>query len=143
MTPSLNPQDFESIGISCPMLKSFTYINIWDGLFEFTEHAVAMGKNMPNLRHLRLFTFCIGIQGLEAILDGCPNLESLHIQQCSGLDLQGGLGKRCFDRIEDLILDSEPSQSERGQVDYDWYNDNESTASDSDHSGYAYDPDFI
>ncbi|XP_047949573.1 putative F-box/LRR-repeat protein 23 [Salvia hispanica] len=140
MDPSLSPDDFESIGISCPMLKSFAYNG---GQWEFTEYVVAIGKNMPNLRHLRLFSYCIGNQGLEAILDGCPNLELLHLQRCSGLDLQGGLGKRCSDRIKDLILDSEPSQSECDQVDYDWYNDNESTASDSDHSGYAYVPDFI
>ena len=90
--PWLTAEDFESIGIACPMLKSFTYYNDWVGYPEFTEHAVAIGKNMPNLRHFRLYSHNIENKGLEAILDGCPNLESLHLRKCFGLDLQGVLG---------------------------------------------------
>ena len=144
MMPSLNPQDFESICISCCKLKSFTFSNHLGDAHpaEFSEHAVAIGENMPNLCHLRLVKLQIENKGLEAILDGCTSLESLHLQKCSGLDLQVGLGKRSSDQIKDLILDIKPSQSERDQVDYDWYNDNESTASDSDDNGYEYDPDF-
>ncbi|XP_047978346.1 putative F-box/LRR-repeat protein 23 [Salvia hispanica] len=89
--PWLTAEDFESIGIACPMLKSFTYYNDWVGYPEFTEHAVAIGKNMPNLRHFRLYSHNIENKGLEAILDGCPNLESLHLRKCFGLDLQGVL----------------------------------------------------
>ncbi|KAL1555777.1 putative F-box/LRR-repeat protein 23 [Salvia divinorum] len=138
-------QDFETIVVSCPTLKSFTYEEFWNCNREFTDHAVAIGKTMPNLRHLRLFNLSIENKGLEAILDGCPGLESLHLQLCSGLDLQGGLGKRCSDRIKDLILDpvssqsehdSEPYQSERDQADYDWDEDDDLSYSRHDIDGY-------
>ena len=106
MMPSLNPKDFESIGISCPKLKSFTFNNHWCSAHqeEFSEHAVAIGENMPNLCHLRLVNLQIENNGLEAILDGCTSLESLHLLECSGFDLQGGLGKRCSDQIKDLSI---------------------------------------
>ncbi|KAL1543669.1 putative F-box/LRR-repeat protein 23 [Salvia divinorum] len=42
---SLNPKDFETIGIACPMLKSLTYSNFWGGhQEEFSGHAVAIGE---------------------------------------------------------------------------------------------------
>ena len=159
MGPMLSPKDFETISISCPMLKSFTYFNKWRGYPEFTEHAVAIGKNMPNLRHLRLFSHKIENKGLEAILDGCTGLETLHLRECSGLDLQGSLGKRCSDQIKDFILHSESCQSEHDSesshesegdyADSDWDDDDDSSNDNLSQgnfydSGYEYDlADFV
>ena len=92
MNPMLISNEFETIGIACPMLKSFSYHNCLskdayspEGL-EFSEHAEAIGKTMPNLRHLRLCEHRMGYEGLEAILDGCPHLKSLDLRPCSALD---------------------------------------------------------
>ncbi|XP_047976647.1 putative F-box/LRR-repeat protein 23 [Salvia hispanica] len=108
---TVGPTDFENIGISCPTLKSLTFSNSWNEHLEFTEHAVAIGKTMSNLCHLRLIGQRMENKGLEAILDGCPRLESLELQRCSGLDLEGELGKRCSDQIKDLRLHFEDSAS--------------------------------
>ncbi|KAG6409435.1 hypothetical protein SASPL_127474 [Salvia splendens] len=91
----------EAIGISCPMLKSFTYCCWFDSL-EFSHFAEAIGKNMSNLQHLLVFVAHMNIKGLEWILDGCPRLESLVLPQRCALDLQGSLGKRCCHQIKDL-----------------------------------------
>lgn len=119
MMPSVHAKDIETIGISCPMLKSFTCNGHWseDSIYSdddhseylyCNEHAVAIGKNMPNLRHLQLLENWMKNEGLQAILDGCPHLESLDIRKCYGLDLEGDLGKRCSQQIKDLRVPSDP-----------------------------------
>ncbi|PIN03082.1 hypothetical protein CDL12_24394 [Handroanthus impetiginosus] len=113
--PGVQAAEIEMIGISCPMLKSFTfnesghkypYNDLSDDEFmegpELNEHAVAVAKSMPNLCHLRLFANLMKNEGLQAILDGCPKLESLDLRQCYGVDLGGDLGKRCTQQIKDL-----------------------------------------
>ena len=46
-TPFLISDDFETIGIACPMLKSFSYHNclskVSSACFDFSEHAEAIG----------------------------------------------------------------------------------------------------
>ena len=59
---------------------------------------------MPNLRHQRFSSHIIHNWGLETILNGCPNLESLHLRECHGLDIFGDGGKRCLDQIKDLTI---------------------------------------
>ncbi|KAL1537576.1 putative F-box/LRR-repeat protein 23 isoform X3 [Salvia divinorum] len=59
---------------------------------------------MPNLQHLQVYAHWMGNKGLEAILDGCPRLESLDIRRCFDLDLKGDLGKRCRQQIKHLKL---------------------------------------
>ncbi|KAI3455956.1 hypothetical protein Pfo_012619 [Paulownia fortunei] len=126
--PSILAGDIENIGISCPTLKSFTYNergcrhprtegseddDLMDGT-NLNEYALAIAKNMPNLCHLRLFANEIKNAGLEAVLDGCPHLESLDLRQCFGVDLGGDLGKRC-QQIKEL---RRPFDS---IADYEWY----------------------
>ena len=126
--PSLSVEEFESIGMSCPVLKSFTYIDYWltdypiVGRFG-TDHAIVIGETMPNLHHLGLWGQPMTNQGLEAILDGCPHLESLDLRRCTGLDLEGALGKRCSDRIKHLRLPSDYSVSD-WFIKYPAYEDN-------------------
>ncbi|KAL8468594.1 hypothetical protein ACS0TY_031693 [Phlomoides rotata] len=109
--PSVKAADVEAIGISCPMLKSFTFnrngFSNPSVIYNLDEpnrnkYALAIAENMPNLCHLRFIGNTIDNEGLESILDGCPNLESLDLRQCFGLDLQQGLGKRCSKQIKHL-----------------------------------------
>ncbi|KAL1555771.1 putative F-box/LRR-repeat protein 23 [Salvia divinorum] len=104
MMNTLDPEDVETIGIACPMLKSFTYCNDCADHPEFSDHAVAIGNTMPNLSHLQINGLLLENSGLEAILNGCPNLELLDLGECSGLDLRGDLGARCFEQIKDVRL---------------------------------------
>lgn len=123
MVGSVKAEDVETIGITFPMLKSFTFNEHWceypedvsddddesteDGYYS-NEHAFAIAKTMNNLHHLRLFTQRFENEGLEAIIDGCPHLETLDLRQCFGLDLDGALGKRCSEQIKHLRLPDEP-----------------------------------
>ncbi|KAL6516266.1 hypothetical protein OROGR_019571 [Orobanche gracilis] len=113
--PKANAPDIEAIGISCPMLKSFTFnqrlcrrllphFDDDDFMEEYyrNDYALAIAKTMPNLSHLRLFANWMKNEGLQAILDGCSHLESLDLRHCFGLDLGGALGKRCSQQIKDL-----------------------------------------
>ena len=119
-THRLSPEEFETIGFACPLLKSLTYTNRWVSNDEyslirtrssrcyqdigFSQQAVAIGKTMPNLRHLRLSGyFCLGNKGLEAILDGCPHLQLLHLGECPGL-IQRALYKRSYEQIKEFSL---------------------------------------
>ncbi|KAH6790177.1 hypothetical protein C2S51_005183 [Perilla frutescens var. frutescens] len=127
--PEICAGDVEEIGISCPKLKSFSYNkrgslpagskpahpeslqddddDYYDDDHDDEDYILAISENMPNLRHLGLFAHHIQNDWLEIILDGCPNLESLDIRQCTGLNLGGDLGKRCHDHIKDLKLPSD------------------------------------
>ncbi|KAL8461031.1 hypothetical protein ACS0TY_032493 [Phlomoides rotata] len=113
--PTVQAEDIINIGISCPMLKSFSFNDrgskqpIPEHYFteedEFTESSNEFGQaiasSMPNLCHLSLFANWMKNEGLEAILDSCPHLESLDLRQCFRLDLkQGALGKRCSEQIK-------------------------------------------
>ncbi|XP_041995934.1 putative F-box/LRR-repeat protein 23 [Salvia splendens] len=71
-------------------------------LYHRNLYAFAISKSMPNLHHLQLFAHWIGNEGLEAILRGCPRLESLDIRRCFDLDLEGDLGKRCRQKLNIL-----------------------------------------
>lgn len=57
---------------------------------------------MPELRQLQLFGNKLTNDGLQAILDGCPHLESLDLRQCFNVTLTGNLGRRCAERIKHL-----------------------------------------
>ncbi|KAL8461030.1 hypothetical protein ACS0TY_032492 [Phlomoides rotata] len=113
--PSVKAEDIEAIGISCPMLKSFTFnesgfqcpvetfVSDNEELKygnDSNRHARAIAKTMPNLRHLSLICNTIKNNGLEAILDGCPHLESLDLRLCFHIDLQADVGKRCYEQIK-------------------------------------------
>ncbi|XP_057763923.1 F-box protein SKIP19-like [Salvia miltiorrhiza] len=146
MLPWISPDQIEAIGNSCPKLKSFSYNergskyphppdledddddDIIEG-FDRNVNARAIGKCMPNLHHLQLFAHDMRNEGLEAILDGCPRLESLDIRQCFGLDLRGDLGKRCREQIKDLRLPNDSVSDvswlveELSESDYECYGD--------------------
>ncbi|KAL3833688.1 hypothetical protein ACJIZ3_008424 [Penstemon smallii] len=90
----------ETVGRSCLHLKSLKLIHRWVlcpprwVLFPPPAcdlEALAIAGHMPELHG-----------GLQAILDGCPNLESLDLRQCFNLDFGGNLRRLCDLRIEDF-----------------------------------------
>ncbi|KAL6558833.1 hypothetical protein OROMI_019183 [Orobanche minor] len=101
--PFIHAGDIETISMSCPMLKSFTFNNRGYRFSDIDDsYALTVAKSMPNLRHLRLFGNRLSDEGLRAILDGCPHLGSLDLRQCFNVDLQGDLGKQCFRQIKEV-----------------------------------------
>lgn len=107
---AISTVDIEAVGRSCSQLKSFTLNDSgFRGLTGFrslqidvNDQALAIAVNMPELRHLALFGNTMTNEGLCAILDGCPRLESLDLRHCYSVDLQGDLGTRCRQQIIDL-----------------------------------------
>ena len=104
---SLSKESLEVVGRCCPLLKSFKWNQQWyatDGLSqtECDEEAVAIAKNMPELRHLQLIGNQLTNDGLQAILDGCPHLESLDLRKCFNVILLGNLGRIYAERIKNL-----------------------------------------
>ncbi|XP_073150389.1 F-box protein SKIP19-like isoform X1 [Henckelia pumila] len=103
-TRFISAEGIEAIGLSCPMLKSFTftYHRYIFPLLKGNEFPMAIAKSMPALRHLCLIGNKMTNEGVEAILDGCPQLESLDLRKCFSVDLKGDLGSRCFQRLKGL-----------------------------------------
>ncbi|XP_047308392.1 F-box protein SKIP19-like [Impatiens glandulifera] len=103
----------ENVGRSCPSLKSLTYnqqgvvlplMDSDEDEVDLNVDALAISRTMPQLHHLSLFGNQMTNEGLEAILDACPHLESLDLRQCFGINLSGPLGKRCSSSIKALRL---------------------------------------
>ncbi|KAJ0016689.1 hypothetical protein Pint_11035 [Pistacia integerrima] len=101
---SLSRETLEAVGSCCPHLKS---LKLNDRGYrcpkiECDDEALAIAENMPELCHLQIFGNKLTNDGLEAILDGCPHLESLDLRQCFNIHLVGNLEKRCAERIKVL-----------------------------------------
>lgn len=153
--------DFEPFTAACSTLTSFSMDergSRYSGLFyhgplgDFQtplslESAAAIGRNIPNLCHLGLLGINLNNEWLEALLDGCPGLESLDLRGCSGVDLGGALGERCRFQIQNLRLPSDSGddcEMEMKPFNYSAYISNlfdlfqaqGSPESDYDYSGY-------
>ena len=161
---SLSKEPLVAVGRCCPLLKSLKlnhrgyrrpYIVVYD------EEVLAIAENMPELRHLQLFGNTLTNDGLLAILDGCPHLESLDLRKCYNVTLSGNLGRRCTEGIKELRLpndstddyelNSEMSDFESVDEDYpsdydDFTNYHEyyesSVTSESSNDGFTLDGDF-
>ncbi|XP_076907175.1 putative F-box/LRR-repeat protein 23 [Bidens hawaiensis] len=113
---SISQEDIEAMGRYCPLLKTLKLnraSSIYSPDNEDNQVALAIGKHLPELRHLQLVGNCMKNIGLEAILDGCCHLESLDLYRCLYLDLQGILGKIYSQRIKYLKL---PHDSLEGRM---------------------------
>ena len=96
-TSSLSEEPLKALGRYCPLLKSLKRNQFWDGQprigiegdekFDDDYGALAIAKNMPKLRHLWLIGNRVTNDGLQAILDGCPHLESLDLRKCFNVTL--------------------------------------------------------
>nr|XP_043629263.1 putative F-box protein At4g05475 [Erigeron canadensis] len=108
----ISDKDIEVAGHHCPLLKKLkinqkAYLLYGDYDESMTYRnalAVAIGKDLPELRHLELIGNTMTNIGLKAILDGCHHLESLDLRRCLYIDLKGDLGKRCSEQIKHLKL---------------------------------------
>ncbi|GJY24615.1 ribonuclease H-like domain-containing protein [Tanacetum coccineum] len=69
-----------------------------------TAGRIAIGKNLPHLRHLELIRSHMSNTGLLAILDGCCQLELLDLRECIYIDLTEDIVKRCLGQIKYLIV---------------------------------------
>ncbi|WJX38224.1 hypothetical protein P8452_25910 [Trifolium repens] len=97
----------EVIGMSCPLLKSLKFCKTWipypvtDG---DDDEALIISETMSRLSCLDIKGNRLTNVGLLAILDGCPLLECLDMQECYNLSLGESLRKRCIEKIKDLRL---------------------------------------
>ncbi|GKC92118.1 putative F-box/LRR-repeat protein 23 [Tanacetum coccineum] len=66
---------------------------------------------MPDLRSLQLFGNKMTDNGLQAILHGCPHLESLDVRMCFNIDLDGNLEALCRERIRDFKLPNDSTEN--------------------------------
>lgn len=75
---------FESVGCSCPNLKIFQFgiERNSHSMQPCNDAAHSIAKNMPGLRELQLFGNQLDKEGMRAILDGCPLLQSLDVRHC-------------------------------------------------------------
>ncbi|XP_062018571.1 putative F-box/LRR-repeat protein 23 [Rosa rugosa] len=95
------------VGRTCPLLKSLKLNKLFGDYQNIPEHndcALAIAGTMHGLHHLMLFRNQMSNEGLCAILDGCPHLESLDLRRCLNLTLEGDVGRRCVERIQKLRL---------------------------------------
>ncbi|XP_057428426.1 putative F-box/LRR-repeat protein 23 [Lotus japonicus] len=101
----LSRHALEVICRCCPHLKvlKFNKKRAYE-CFKNNNVAFAIAKTLHELRHLQLLGNCLTNDGLLAILDGCPHLESLDLRACSNVDLSGALGERCHKQIKKLLL---------------------------------------
>ncbi|KAM7270945.1 hypothetical protein ACFE04_031300 [Oxalis oulophora] len=90
----LSTKELEEIGKSCRRLKSLkldieapilnkNYTN-----YPCDEQALVIAENMPGLRHLQLVGSQLTDNGLRAIFNGCPHLESLDLRHCTNVRVE-------------------------------------------------------
>ncbi|OEL33072.1 hypothetical protein BAE44_0005909 [Dichanthelium oligosanthes] len=97
---------------ACPQLKCFRLNERWsilqseyapyEGMDDDTE-ALGIASTMPGLQNLQLIGNSMTNDGLMAILDHCPHLESLDIRQCYNIQMDDAMKLKCA-RIRDLKL---------------------------------------
>ncbi|KAL6183448.1 hypothetical protein ACLB2K_044859 [Fragaria x ananassa] len=105
-------ESLEAIGRSCPLLKSLRWNKQEGDRFEPNDNrdAFAIAGTMHRLQNLQLFGNWLDHEGLHAILEGCPSLESLDLRQCIHLrpSKQYGWRVRCEEQIKNLRLPVDP-----------------------------------
>ncbi|XP_058783583.1 putative F-box/LRR-repeat protein 23 [Vicia villosa] len=101
----LSNDSIEVIGRFCLLLKSLNLeVSIYYTYFDFHDELFAIGKAMPGLRHISFFRIVFDNDQLFAILDGCPLIKSLDLQNCFVRHLSPSVEKRCREKIKDFQL---------------------------------------
>lgn len=93
---------FHYIGKCCPLSKSLKFIPSLEQEDKNDNVAFATAKTMLGLRQLMILNNELSNDGLLAILDGCPLLESLDLRGCLYLNLDESLEKRCIEKIKEF-----------------------------------------
>lgn len=91
---------------ACPHLKRFRLSKArfycFDDDHSNDQEALAI-STMRELRSLQLFGNNLSNRGISAILDNCPDLESLDIRHCFNIKMEASLQAKCA-RIRTLRL---------------------------------------
>ncbi|KAK6254190.1 hypothetical protein QUC31_015910 [Theobroma cacao] len=135
----------EAVGRCSPLLKTFKYnqVAIRDPYFKDDEEALAIAQNMRGLHHLQLLGNKLTNHGLQAILDGCPYLESLDLRRCYFVNLDKDLGKRCAEQIKNLRHPSDSTHDYEFTVSSDsGFSDDYYLSSDFGNEDYGLDYEF-
>ncbi|XP_057432129.1 putative F-box/LRR-repeat protein 23 [Lotus japonicus] len=122
----LSKDTLELMGKCCPHLQVLKFNMQETKGYECDDEAFAIAKTMPRLRHIQLLGNSLTNEGLLAILDGCPHLESLDLRVCSNVKLSGSLKERCLKQIRDLHFPEDLSDEVFmyvGSDNIDWGND--------------------
>ncbi|KAK1391430.1 Leucine-rich repeat, cysteine-containing subtype [Heracleum sosnowskyi] len=100
----VSKQAIEVAGLKSFKLNYDGYRRLYAGLGD--QNALPIAENLRGLRHLQLIGNKITIDGLLAIIENCPHLESLDIWNCFNVANQLGsdLRKRLSQQIKDLRL---------------------------------------
>lgn len=101
----ITKEGIEALGRCCPRLKSFELNNICCNTKlgnQRNVEALAISKNLPSLCHLQLISNSMTHIGLEAILDACPNLESLDLRGCFNIGFYQLLRSRVSQQIKNV-----------------------------------------
>ncbi|XP_022008382.1 putative F-box/LRR-repeat protein 23 [Helianthus annuus] len=103
---TISKEEIETVGRYCPMLKTLKVNKRgYEGsLTRYNEIAIAIGQNLPGIRHLELIGNRMTDVGLRVILGNCHHLETLDLRECFCIDLKGDLGKQCSKQIKYLKL---------------------------------------
>lgn len=97
----LSKDTFEVIGRYCLLLKTLKCRGIVTNDRE-NDVSFAIAKTMPGLHHLKISGSMPSEEGVLAILDGCPLLESLDLKECYCFYNSGRLEKRCRENVKDF-----------------------------------------
>ncbi|XP_062162723.1 putative F-box/LRR-repeat protein 23 [Alnus glutinosa] len=121
----LSKNALEAVGRCCPLLKSLKFNKLGQRYYgACDEEALAIAENLPELCRLQLFGNKLSNDGLQAILDGCPHLESLDLRQCFNVTLTGNLGRRCAEQIKDLRRPRDSVDDYEFAASFGLFNDN-------------------
>jgi hypothetical protein len=119
----LSKEALEAVGCCCPYLKSLKFNNERQNYRVCDEEALAIAENLPELRLLQLIGNQLSNDGLQAILDGCPHLESLDLRQCFSVILAGNLERRCTEQIKDLRRPHDSTNDYDYEASYELFDD--------------------
>ncbi|POO04153.1 LRR domain containing protein [Trema orientale] len=110
---SFSKESLQAIGRHCPHLKSLKFN--FQGYEAFSRNITSneevilneqsvpiAGYNVPKLGHLEHFRNVMTDVGLQAILDGCPLLETLELYYRFDIKMGGDLEKRCDEQLKCL-----------------------------------------
>ncbi|CAK8566643.1 unnamed protein product [Lathyrus sativus] len=101
----LSKDSLEVLGGSCPLLKSLVlkrFVCLYPRADD--DAALVISETMTGLCHLDIRGNVLTNVGLVSVLDKCPLLEYLDIQECYHLNLTEDLKKRCLEQIKVLLL---------------------------------------
>lgn len=93
----------QKFGECCPQLRSLKRNQPSVGNPHMDDSdAMAIAKYIPKVCHLQLFGNHLTNRGLKAILDGCPELQSLDLRQCLNVDPKSPSAILCAERVKDF-----------------------------------------